>query len=34
MLYEGKIWVGTGEKPMCLLPQRATDRTWEDSDND
>lgn len=23
MLYEGKIWVGTGEKPVCLLPQMA-----------
>ena len=23
MLYEGNIWVGTGEKPACLLPQMA-----------
>ncbi len=23
MLYEGKIWVGTGENPVCLLPQLA-----------
>ncbi len=23
MLYEGKIWVGTGEKAVCLLPQMA-----------
>lgn len=23
MLYEGKIWVGTGEAPVCLLPQMA-----------
>jgi len=23
MLYEGKIWVGTGEQPVCLLPQMA-----------
>ena len=23
MLYEGKIWVGTGENPVCLLPQMA-----------
>lgn len=23
MHYEGKIWVGTGEKPVCLLPQMA-----------
>ena len=23
MLYEGKIWVGTGEKPVMLLPQMA-----------
>ena len=23
MLYEGKIWVGTGESPVCLLPQMA-----------
>ena len=23
MLYEGKIWVGTGDKPVCLLPQMA-----------
>lgn len=23
MRYEGKIWVGTGEKPVCLLPQMA-----------
>ena len=21
MLYEGKIWVGTGDKPVCLLPE-------------
>ena len=23
MLYEGKIWLGTGEHPVCLLPQMA-----------
>ena len=23
MLYENKIWVGTGESPVCLLPQMA-----------
>ena len=23
MLYDGKIWVGTGESPVCLLPQMA-----------
>ena len=23
MLYDGKIWVGTGEKPVLLLPQMA-----------
>ena len=23
MLHEGKIWVGTGEKPVMLLPQMA-----------
>ena len=23
MLYDGKIWVGTGEQPACLLPQMA-----------
>ncbi len=23
MLYEGKIWAGTGENPVCLLPQMA-----------
>ncbi len=23
MLYENKIWVGTGENPVCLLPQMA-----------
>ena len=23
MLYEGKIWVGTGSQPVCLLPQMA-----------
>ena len=23
MLYEGNIWVGTGDKPACLLPQMA-----------
>ena len=23
MFYGGKIWVGTGEKPVCLLPQMA-----------
>ena len=23
MLYENKIWIGTGEKPVCLLPQMA-----------
>ena len=23
MLYDGKIWVGTGEVPVCLLPQMA-----------
>lgn len=23
MLYEGKIWVGTGAEPVCLLPQMA-----------
>ena len=23
MLHEGKIWVGTGENPVCLLPQMA-----------
>lgn len=23
MFYEGKIWVGTGEHPVCLLPQMA-----------
>lgn len=23
MLYDGKIWVGTGDKPVCLLPQMA-----------
>ncbi len=23
MLYEGRIWVGTGENPVCLLPQMA-----------
>lgn len=23
MLYEGKIWVGTGDKAVCLLPQMA-----------
>ena len=23
MLYDGKIWVGTGEQPVCLLPQMA-----------
>ncbi|MGN0794381.1 MAG: helicase HerA-like domain-containing protein [Aristaeellaceae bacterium] len=23
MLYEGKIWVGTSDKPVCLLPQMA-----------
>ncbi len=23
MLYENKIWVGTGERPVCLLPQMA-----------
>ena len=23
MLYENKIWVGTGETPVCLLPQMA-----------
>ena len=21
MLYEGKIWLGTDEHPVCLLPQ-------------
>ena len=23
MLYENKIWVGTGDKPVMLLPQMA-----------
>ena len=23
MLYDGKIWVGTGTAPVCLLPQMA-----------
>ena len=23
MLYEGKIWLGAGEHPVCLLPQMA-----------
>ena len=23
MLYENKIWVGTGKEPACLLPQMA-----------